>query len=206
MISKAAFALFMAENGSEYPHNDVRQTRRGLYPRWLLLEAEQDVSLFHPRGYFLLRTSCLSNDLMQHIIVNKEGIPLPDDYNEVADVMECWGISISGLWQQNALHMMHEFLTHGEQMDTPHLHYQCVVLIVERRLRELFHDNSVVTDVIESFQLHFYRQCREQTHDFYHLALDSLSFLNIVLDVEGRPNQSNQPNVIPAVVVSEEEE
>lgn len=204
MISKVAFTEFMAENGSKYPHNEIRRTRGGLYPRWLLLEADGDVSLFRPRGYFLLRTSCISNSLMQQIIVHKEGMPLPNDCNEVADVMEYWGLGVSGRWQQNVLHMMHELLTAGDAMETRHFFCQCIVMIVERRVREAFNnDNSVVTDVVESFQIHFCDLCHTQTRDFYDLALAAFSFVNAIVDMEQRITTAT---VIPAVVISEEDE
>lgn len=160
-----------------YPCNEIRRTRGGLCPRWLSLEASNDVSLFRPRGYFLVRTSCISNALMQEIIVKKEGLPLPHDHNEVADVMEHWGHGVSGRWLMEVLCMMHESLRNGDYIDRREFCCCSIVIIVEWQVRQAFNDNSVVAEVMDNFQLHFCDLCRTETRDFHKLALAGSSLL-----------------------------
>ena len=45
---------------------------------------------------------------VQSLIMGKLELPVPPDYNDIINVLEWWGRSISGSWQQELLKLLFE--------------------------------------------------------------------------------------------------
>lgn len=194
-VTRAAFQEFVIEWGETFPYNDIRKTRGGLYPKWLLMKANHHGVLFRPREYFLVRTACLSNDVTQVIITKREGLPLPRDYSEVADCLEHWGRRIDGQWEQAALNMLCEFLLNGEVMSRRDLFYQCLVLLVERHLLMADFDCGLIAVVIDSYFYSYYRMYHEESKVFHELARKSIAFAHDTIAIN-----ATELNVAPLPV------
>jgi hypothetical protein len=180
MIGKQEFALFIAEKGDLYPYNEIRRTRNGIYPRWILFCAKSPQALFCHNGIHLLPTATLSNELIQEIIVREDGIPLPNDYNDIAYCMEHWGRGIDGRWYQDVLHLMESFLREPEGLTRCQLYYDCIYLIVERKLRMVFLHHDVVCAAMSAFENWFHKMFRNGNTDFYHLAVANIQYADSV--------------------------
>ena len=116
-VSKAVFSAFLEANRSVFPYKDIRCTRTAYHPKWILfLSPCFTGSLNRPRNYFLLHVSCVSKSEVQQLIVSKAAYPLPSDYDEVIDVIDWWGRSLSGRWQQEVLTLVHRSLSTNKSM------------------------------------------------------------------------------------------
>ena len=102
-----SFKEFMFTEGNKFPYNNLKVTRNGIHPRWLLTEGSYSSgSLLRTRNFFLIPSSSLPKKTVQRLILDKAVLPLPDDFCDVVDCMETWGRSLSYRWEQEVLKLM----------------------------------------------------------------------------------------------------
>ena len=92
-------------------------------------------SLFRPRNLFVVPSSCMRKDHVQELIFSKEAVPLPLDYDDIMDVMEWWGRSVSGTWQQSAMKLLFDSITTNHSMSWKDAIYESLVLLLEEKPR-----------------------------------------------------------------------
>ena len=95
----------MEEHKHSYPYSNVPCTRQGYYPKWLLAASKNRQGLvLRKTGYYVIKSSCLSHDNLQNLIITGDGIPLPAEFGEVVDGLETWG-AFTGLvgWKSHLI-------------------------------------------------------------------------------------------------------
>jgi len=92
-LSTTTIKAFMEQHNSSYPYSDIPCTRQGYHSKWLLVtsKSKQGICL-RKEGYYVIKSSCLSHDNVQNIIIAGDGIPLPAEFAEVVDGLETWGV------------------------------------------------------------------------------------------------------------------
>ena len=98
-LSAAAVKAFMDEHNRSYPYNDVPCTRQCYYPKWLLATSKGNGGIpLRKTGYCTIKTSCLSHDNVQNLIMAGDTLPLPAVFGEVVDSLETWGANCWTCW------------------------------------------------------------------------------------------------------------
>ena len=195
MIAKAAFENFIAERGNIYPYNEIMQTRNGLYPKWILLSASRPQALFRMNGLHLVPTACVSNNVMQEMIVLEEGIPFPSEYDDVAHAMEYWGCMIDGGWQQQVLSLMDFYLKEGRKISKHKLYFDCIEMLINKKFTSIFIHHVVMVAAMEGFK-QFFDRTFEKEPDYFKLAVTCIHYVDNLIAF-------NTPQSTPDVVVSD---
>ena len=153
--SEAAFTLFVKENDT-FPYNAVPQTRRMLHPSWILVKSPCHTgAIFRPRNYYVLPSSAINKKDLQVMIMNKSAMPIPKEYDGIIEVMEWWGRSINGNWQQQVFVMLDESMQQSEPMSSRTAMYECLVLLLEEKLRYSWANYQTTVARIENFNTFF---------------------------------------------------
>lgn len=150
-MNKKAFDKFMADEGSSYPYNEIRVTRRGFHCKWILLASHGSL--------FPLRASTLSVDTVTHIIVSKQGMPLTPPMCDVADVAEWWP-GCNPNWKRDVHRTFAYFLQKRERVSKRQLFMTCFLHEVEDLLR------------LRIFNMRLSDDIRNQWSVFYHHLVD----------------------------------
>jgi len=178
---KLSIKTFMEDHKHSYPYSTVPCTRQGYYPKWLLATSKNKQGLvLRKTGYYVIKTSCLSHDNVQNIIITGDGIPLPVEFAEVVDGLETWGGIHWTCWLEKSLKLMHEHMRednmHGGVGPTKmRLFHDCILLGVQLKAGCRFHANSPEHNlVLSNWNAYFWVRCRE-TYSFHELACDSMN-------------------------------
>lgn len=200
--TKEAFKEFIKRNGNKYPYNDIRCTRRALYPKWILMKAPNAGVLFRPLGYYLVPAKAFSNPVVQDIIVSKDGLPLPSNYCAVAEVVEWWGRLVNPRWSQNVLVLFEQLLREGANLTTKELYYECIVLLAESKLANSFGYCGSTFDILQSWQDYFDYLYSHKTNDFFSLCKETIFFIES--RINANTNSTPIDNQVMPVAVSPE--
>jgi len=172
---------FMDEDKHSYPYSAIPCTRQGYCPKWLLATSKNKKGLvLRKTGYHVIKTSCLSHDNVQSVIVTGDGIPLPVEFAEVVDGLETWGGIHWTCWLEKSLQLMCEHMRednmHGGVGPTKmRLFHDCVLLAVQWKAGYRFYTNSPEHNlVLSNWNTYFWVRCRE-THSFHELACNSMN-------------------------------
>jgi len=176
-----AVKLFMEKKKDVYPFNSIPQTRRGYYPKWLLAASKnRQGTLWRRDGHYVIKSSCLSHDNVQQLIMSGDGIPLPVEFGEVVDALETWGAIHWSCWLQKSLHLMYEYMREdnmygGIGPTKMKLFHDCILLGAQWKAGYRFHANSPEHNlVLSNWNTYFWVRCRE-TYSFHQLACDSMN-------------------------------
>jgi len=152
-----------------------------LYPKWLLATSKNKQGLLlRKEGYHVIKSSCLSHDNLQNLIISGDGIPLPVEFAEVVDVLETWGGIHWTCWLQKSLSLMYEYMRevnmHGGVGPTKmRLFHDCILLAVQWKAGYKFCTNIPECNlVLSNWNTYFWVRCRK-TCDFHDLAYDSIN-------------------------------
>ena len=121
----------------KFPYNELLQTRHGGYHcKWLLVKVKNHGVLFHSRGFFLLLTGAIPNEILQNMITSKTAFPLPQEYSEMADCLEWWGRAIDGHWEQDVLGLMYLCLEEGMPVQKSKLFEFSIGILVDMKIQQ----------------------------------------------------------------------
>lgn len=191
MVSKETFSQFMANHGNHYPYNDVPQTRTSLRPTYLLMKTPVSHVLFDRSGLHLLPTSCMPNNAVQEIILCEKGLPLPGDYSDIADCLECWGREKNYEWVQDALLMFFGLLHEQIKLSRQSLFYETLCLLLQRMWCHVFEDSDKMADALQHWHSHFLQHYSRESGDFFKIACKTIRFADMVIQLERHPNEFN---------------
>jgi len=171
---------FMEDHKHSCPCSAIPCTRQGYHPKWLLATSKNKKGLvLRKTGYCVVKTSCLSHDNVQNIVIAGDGIPLPVDFAEVVDGLETWGGIHWTCWLEKSLQLMYECMRednmHGGVGPTKmRPFHDCILLAVQWKAGCRFYANSPEHNlVLSNWNACFWVRCRE-THSFHQLARDSM--------------------------------
>jgi len=209
--STAAIKTFMQTNQDVYPYSDVPCTRSGYYPKWLLASSRyKQGQIWRQDGYYVIKSSCLSHENAQNLIMSGDALPLPAVFGEVVDSLETWGGQCWTCWLQKSLKLMHEYLKednmHGGVAPCKmRVFHDCILLCVEREAGSYFMRNTANYNLILStWNTYYWVKCWEEPF-FWELAYSSMHFVRDqhASMVTNRVQDSPTPTATAAHVVPE---
>jgi len=131
-------------------------------------------------GHCVIKSSCLSHDNLQNLIISGDGTPLPAEFAEVVDGLETWGGIHWTCWLEKSLKLMHEHMREDDMCGgvgptKMRLFHDCILLAVQWKAGCRFYTNSPEHNlVLSNWNACFWVRCRE-THSFHELACDSMN-------------------------------
>jgi len=209
-MMKLSIKTFMQTNQDVYPYSDVPCTRSGYYPKWLLASSRyKQGQIWRQDGYYVIKSSCLSHDNVQNLIMAGDTLPLPAVFSEVVDSLETWGANYWTCWLQKSLKMMHEYLKEdnmygGVAPCKMRVFHDCIFLCVERKAECDFVRNSANYNlVLRNWNTYYWVRCWEVSA-FWELAYDSMRFVaNQVEAIDRDAAAATTPAFVTAHVVPE---
>jgi len=209
-MMKLSIKTFMQTNQDVYPYSDVPCTRSGYYPKWLLASSRyKQGQIWRQDGYCVIKSSCLSHDNVQNLIMAGDTLPLPAVFSEVVDSLETWGANYWTCWLQKSLKMMHEYLKEdnmygGVAPCKMRVFHDCIFLCVERKAECDFVRNSANYNlVLRNWNTCYWVRCWEVSA-FWELAYDSMRFVaNQVEAIDRDAAAATTPAFVTAHVVPE---
>jgi hypothetical protein len=223
-VSKAAIESFVQKKGRSFPYSHVRGTRQGFHPKWLLTTSKGNDNgiLFRSSNLFLLRTSCVPGEVVQSLIISEAALPLPVDFEDVADCMHWWGRTISGQWYIEVLGLLNEYLTpggfHGSLPTKERLFHDCIFQHVFKKIRDYYGYGEKTFEIVSHWEV-FYTRMFSQMHQFFDMAVMSIrevdylleqSFINAPVPVAAvpvvAPFVASNSGVMAEIVISDDED
>jgi hypothetical protein len=206
LVSNAAVITFMEKKGGLFPYAAVKHTRQGYYPKWLLLNSKcgsNDIR-FRGNSLFLLRTACVTGDVVQSLIISEVALPLPPDFDDVADCMEWWGRCISGQWYLEVLSLFKEYLTpNGFYHVLPtkeRLFHDCIFQLIFKKIRDYYAVSPKTFELVHYWQA-YYASAFKQTVDFFDIACGSIRETDYLLQQSFvQPTRDSTDDDIPSIV------
>jgi hypothetical protein len=175
MITKHAFQVFLAETAGLYPYSEIRCTRNGLYPKWLLLKSNEQPPLFQSDGWYLIPTSSFRNETMQEMIVTNHALPFPSDWNEIAYCMEHWGRAIDAHWQQEVLAHLSYYIVHNKRIEKKEVMFRCISILVRKKIETVMFDYCAIEAAMCAFQ-NYFDGMYTRNSQYFNLAVKSIQY------------------------------
>jgi len=182
-MSTAVIKTFMQTNQDVYPYSDVPCTRSGYCPKWLLASSSyKQGKVWRQDGYYVIKSSCLTHENVQTVIMSGDVFPLPAVFGEVVDSLETWGATHWSCWLQKSLRLMHEHLREdnmygGVAPCKMRVYHDCIILCVEWKAEHNFIRNSANYNLVLSTWNTYYWVCCWEVSTFWELAYDSMRFV-----------------------------
>ena len=135
--------------------------------------------MLRKEGYHAVKTSCLSNENVQQLIMAHDGIPLPADFCEVVDGLETWGGIHWTCWLEKSLHLMYEYMREdnmygGVGPTKMRSFHDCILLGVQWKAGWRYLTNTPEHNLaLTNWNTCFWIRCCE-TYSFHQLCLDSM--------------------------------
>ena len=178
---KLPIKSFMEEHKDSCPCNDIPCTRQGHCPKWLLATSKGKT------GYCAIKSSCLSHDNLQNLIMSYDRIPLPAVFGEAVDCMEKWGAFHWSVWMEKSLKLMHEHIREdnmhrGVGPTRMRLFHDCILLFVQWDAGLSHHSNSAEHYLVLTNwnTCHWVRCC--EVDSFHQLAADSVHHVRLMME------------------------
>jgi hypothetical protein len=201
-VSEEAFNEFLVKKGNVYPYCSILRTRRGFYPKWLLLRSKGDPGiLFKGGSLFLTPSCCFPTDIMQSLILTGDALPLPPVFSEVAGCMHWWGRSISGKGYNGVLMTMDAMLNPNkgwfdDEPDKERVFHDCILDLIFNKVRDHHGYTALSHHMVTAWDNYFRVMFATKTHDYFELAVLSIRFTDQQL------NLFYSGNIIPGSVVT----
>ena len=207
-LSTSDIATFMESKTDVYPCSDVPCTRSGYCPKWLLAASRcRSDQIWREDGYYVIKSSCLTHENLQSLIMSADALPLPAVFGEAVDALETWGGRHWTCWLQKSLKLFHEHLKEdnmcgGVAPCKMRVFHDCIFLCVEREARSCFMRNTAnCNHLLTSWNTYHWVKCWEQPF-FWELAYSSMQFVQDQCDSMVR-NEPSTPVVSTAHIVPE---
>jgi len=176
---KLSIKSFMDEHKDSYPYSYVPCTRQGYYPKWLLATSKT--------GYYAIKSSCLSHENIQNLIISYDGIPLPAEFCEVVDYLEKWGAFHWSIWMEKSLQLMYEYMREdnmygGVGPARMRLFHDCILLCAQWNAGLSHHSNSADYNLVLTNWNTYYWVCCLEVASFHKLAVDSINHVRGMLE------------------------
>ena len=177
-VSKEVFEVFANTRGSDYPCNEIKETQRRFYSKWILLFGDGvrlPLQCVHAQAF--------GANTLQHLMVSSQGILLPPSMSMIMDAMDEWGRGRSCSWYNATLEEI--FWDYAsKKRSVPHR--QLVIFeTIKHRVCALIH--SYLLDLLPGWTVYiewegyFDDLYDNKGEDFFHLARKSFDFVEAKL-------------------------
>ena len=174
MTKSSAFKLFMKRHSDEFPYSHLRMTRRRYHCKWVLFVNDRWNYRDLQSGFALVETKCISKSLINLLIITASCLPLPPDYNDLADVMPTWGRSIDPNWEVKVNNILRRtlFCCGSRITGKKELYKNCIHALMSIKARDHIDKDVFLSEWLISFNssyptTHSYRELVELSLDFY---------------------------------------
>jgi len=210
MKLSAAIKTFMQTNQDVYPCSDVLCTRNGCCPEWLLASSRyKQGQIWRQDGYYVIKSSCLSHENVQNLIMSGDALPLASMFGEVVDALETLGAQCWTCWLQKSLKLFHECLKEdnmhsGVASYKMQVFHDSTFLCVENEANCYFMRNSANCNLVfTNWNTYHWVKCWEQPF-FWDLACHSMTFVeNLSQSYQRVSSPSTTTAIVTAHVVPE---
>jgi len=206
-MMKLPVKTFMQTNQDVCPCSDIPCTRSGCCAKWPLAASRcRSGQIWREDGCHVIKSSCLTHENVQNLIISGDTLPLPAVFGEVVDGLETWGARHWTCWLQKCLKLFHECLKkdnmHGGVAPCKmRVFHDCIFLCVEREAKGCFMTNTANCNlVLTNWNTCFWAKCWEQPF-FWETACHSLRHVeNLIESVQRTVPAATaivSPNVVP---------
>jgi len=202
----------MQTNQDVYPYSDVPCTRSGYCPKWLLASSRyKQGQIWRQDGCYVIKSSCLTHENVQNLIMSGDALPLPAMFGEVVDSLETWGGQHWTCWLQKCLKLFYEYLREdniygGVAPCKMRVFHDCILLCVEKEAATCFMRNTANYNwLLTTWNTYYWVKCWEEPF-FWELAYSSMRFLQglvpSIATTPVAPAAIAPPHVVPESPVS----
>lgn len=126
-----------------------------------------------------MQKSCFDNSTTaNHLIATKKAFHLPPDYDEVMDIMDWWGRTISPKWHGTILEVFYFDLSDKKnKVNRESLFKQCISERVVEMLEVLTINAWVVPWIYQRWSYFFDETYNKETRDFFGCCVKSIRFV-----------------------------
>ena len=145
-VDTERFKRFYNSVKDQFPYNDVRVSRNRFDVKWVLMTCKTDPGiLFHHGKLYPLLCSTVEADIVQHLIISKQALPLPHDFCLLMDCMFYWGRSLHGPWYNKTLELINFYLQTSDLKRTNFTATDLYCDVIQMRVQQIigvhFHNN-----------------------------------------------------------------
>ena len=109
---------------------------------------------------FAILSSCFDHNVVTHLVISGQALPVPPEMGAPIDLMECWGKMISGNWHVLVMNKLSSLLKDGIELSDEGLVFECIKRRVIRSV-----DEQHLPSHAREFILH---QWRSEFDEMYH--------------------------------------
>jgi hypothetical protein len=123
---------------------------------------------------------------VQSLIISEVALPLPPDFDLVADCMEWWGRCISAQWYIVVLKLFKEYLTPGGFHDAgptkERLFHDCIFQLVLKKFHDHYGFSERTFELLSHWEALFQRLYFHCSRDFFDIAVSSIRETDFLLE------------------------
>ena len=118
---------------------------------------------------------------MQHLIITKQGLPLPHDFSTVMDCMFYWGRSLHGPWYNKTLELFNFYLKSSDltRVTFTSTHLYCDVIQMRVQQMIVSHFGNSNPWIFDDWLEHYWNAVNTSNCDFFSLAVSSFQYTNM---------------------------
>ena len=179
------FKQFYERVKDTFPYNDIKVTPNRFHVKWLLMSCKTDpcILFYHAKVYPLLCTT-VDAEVVQQLILTKQGLPLPADFSDVLDCMFHWGRSLSWTWYSRTLELINFYLCTSDldraSFKPTHLYLDIIQMRVLQLINRHFRNGH--SSITEEWLQYFRGMVNSGKTDFFELAVSSFQYTNRLID------------------------
>ena len=196
-VSKETFNVFARTRGTEYPYNEIMETRRRFYSKWILI--------FGPAGlpFQCLHAHAFDSNTLQHLMVSSRGLLLPPSMSKIMDAMDEWGRGRSSRWYHETLDLFWCHASRKISVTERELTFKTIKCRVYALIHSYLLDLQPGWTVFNEWEDYFNFLYDYDTEDFFHLARKSFDFVhNKLMAIVSSNNDNEMTPPTPVASVS----
>ena len=178
-VDTESFKLFYNRVKDQFPYNQLRVTRNRFHVKWLLMTCDTDPGiLFHHGRLYPLLCKSMKSQVVQHLIITEQAMPLPQSFSLLMDSMYYWGRSLSGTWFNKTLELINFYLLNSELDAATPAATDLYCDVIQMRVVQMLHTHfrNGHSGIAEAWLQHYNEQVLRGNNQFFSLAVSSIQF------------------------------
>lgn len=178
-VSLVPMDKFLQENGSSFPYNRLKSTRRRFIVKYLILQSVAgNNSMPH---YYVVPSSSFNADTVQSLLFTKQALPCVEEWNSMVETMVMWGRSVSESWYQSVISFVAYHLRVGFTERVENVYHDCIQFrLTEMVFKAGLHVNTELAIFGRAID-HYHHMYHHQTRSFKWLAMKSFQFVGCLI-------------------------
>ena len=176
---------FLLENGSRHPYNDILITRNRMHVQWLMLfTSPRPPNGLIDRHPIVVPTTTFDADTVQHLLLTKQALPVPNVVSKVIDCMEDWGKEYDLEWYNEVVNLIAYLLSNQTVLTQEELFYDLLEFKINALIYEYIglNEHVTATRIFDLWKDKFhYDFCYNGVRDFKQAAV--ASFATVMIQV-----------------------